>query len=35
VDSADYIGVAIQNSSAAATLGLRVGDAVALVLSTD
>ena len=35
VDSADYIGVAIQNGNAAATLGVRVGDAVALVLSTD
>ncbi|HEY4034691.1 MAG TPA: SAM-dependent chlorinase/fluorinase [Ktedonobacteraceae bacterium] len=35
VDSADYIGVAIQNGNAAATLGVQIGNAVTLVLSTD
>lgn len=33
IDSAGYVGVARQNGSAAATLGVRVGDSATLVLS--
>ncbi len=35
VDSADYVGVAIQNGSAAATLGVRVGDSITLLITNE
>ncbi len=35
VDSAGYIGVAIQNGSAAATLGVRVGDSITLLITNE
>jgi len=35
VDSAGYIGVAIQNGSAAATLGVRGGDSITLLITNE